>query len=97
MCKKMCKNITLNDVKDSAFLANEAYNNFANGDKVTNPATGSSFEVVEQKNEYTAFGKGFGFSGTVFKNTETNEYVIAFRGTSISVPRDFIDNAIMEK
>ena len=92
MCKKMCKNITLNDVKDSAFLANEAYNNFANGDKITNPATGSSFEVVEQTNE-----DGGGFSGTVFKNTETNEYVIAFRGTSISVPRDFIDNAIMEK
>ena len=92
MCKKMCKNITLNDVKDSAFLANEAYNNFANGYKITNPATGSSFEVVEQTNE-----DGGGFSGTVFKNTETNEYVIAFRGTSISVPRDFIDNAIMEK
>ena len=49
MCKKMCKNITLNDVKNSAFLANESYNNFANGDKVTNPATGSSFEVIDQK------------------------------------------------
>nr|WP_321432123.1 hypothetical protein [uncultured Campylobacter sp.] len=53
MCKKMCKNITLNDVKNSAFLANEAYNNFANGKIITNPATGSSFEVVEQENEIT--------------------------------------------
>ncbi len=79
----MHKNITLNDVRDSAFLANESYNNFPNGKEVTNPATSSSFEVVEQKNEYTAFGIGFGFSGTVFKNTETNEYVIAFRGTEL--------------
>nr|WP_321319659.1 hypothetical protein [uncultured Campylobacter sp.] len=78
MCKKMCKNITLNDVKDSAFLANEAYNNFPNGRKITNPATGSSFEVVKQKNE-----DGGGFSATVFKNTDTNEYVIAFRGTEL--------------
>ena len=94
MCKKMCKNITLNDVKDSAFLAKQSYENFPNSSKetITNPATGSSFEVLEQTNE-----DGGGFSGTVFKNTETNEYVIAFRGTSISVPRDFIDNAIMEK
>ena len=95
----MCKNITLNDVIDSAFLAKQSYESFPNSSKeiITNPATGSSFEVVDQKNEYTAFGIDFGFSGTVFKNTETNEYVIAFRGTSISVPRDFIDNAIMEK
>ena len=94
MCKKMCKNITLNDVINSAFLAEQSYENFPNSSKetITNPATGSSFEVVEQTNE-----DGGGFSGTVFKNTETNEYVIAFRGTSISVPRDFIDNAIMEK
>ena len=94
MCKKMCKNITLNDVKDSAFLAKQSYESFSNSSEetITSPATGSSFEVVEQTNE-----DGGGFSGTVFKNTETNEYVIAFRGTSISVPRDFIDNAIMEK
>ena len=100
------QNISLNEVKNSAFLANASYGN-VDGDKkddlpnlgetITNPATNSSFEVVKQKNEYTAFEKGFGFSATVFKNTETNEYVIAFRGTSISVPRDFIDNAIMEK
>ena len=62
---------------------------------LTNNAANSSFQVVEQTNEYTAFDKGFGFSGTVFKNTETNEYVIAFRGTSIIDPIDFVDNAIM--
>ena len=49
MCKKMCKNITLNDVKDSAFLADQAYNNFPNGSEktITNPATNSSFEVID--------------------------------------------------
>ncbi|MCI6694746.1 MAG: hypothetical protein MR469_03800, partial [Campylobacter sp.] len=89
MCKKMCKNITLDDVKNSAFLADQAYKNFANGDKVTNPATGSSFEVVEQTNE-----DGGGFSGTLFKNTETNEYVIAFRGTELSDQKvDYVDIA----
>ena len=89
MCKKMCKNITLDDVKNSAFLADQAYKNFANGDKVTNPATGSSFEVVEQTNE-----DGGGFSGTLFKNTETNEYVIAFRGTEF--PDEFSISKIAE-
>ena len=62
MCKKMCKNITLNDVKNSAFLANESYNNFANGDKVTNPATGSSFGVIAQ------IESANDFSTTVFRN-----------------------------
>ena len=28
MCKKMCKNITLNDVIDSAFLAEQSYESF---------------------------------------------------------------------
>ena len=78
MCKKMCKNITLNDVKDSAFLANEAYKNFPNGGEVTNPATGSSFEVVKQVND-----ENTGFSGTVFKDPVSGEYTIAFRGTEI--------------
>ncbi|MDD6161480.1 MAG: hypothetical protein PUB35_01545, partial [Campylobacteraceae bacterium] len=78
MCKKMCKNITLDDVKDSAFLADQAYNNFPNGSEktITNPATGSSFEVIDQTESAD------GFSATVFKNTETNEYVIAFRGSN---------------
>ena len=101
------KNVTLANVKDFAFLANKAYaseaeikneqqsnKDIGNNYAVYNPATGSSFEVVEQKNE-TVFGKDFGFSGTVFKNTETNEYVIAFRGTSLSDPVDLVDNGIM--
>ena len=95
----MSNNISLNDVKNAAFLANQSYETFDLSKKdakpVKNPATNSSFEVVEQKNEYTAFEKGFGFSATVFKNTETNEYVIAFRGTRISDPVDLVDNAIM--
>ena len=64
MCKKMCKNITLNEARDKAFLANESYNNFPNGSEktITNPATGSSFEVVKQVND-----ENTGFSGTVFK------------------------------
>ena len=78
MCKKMCKNITLNDVKDSAFLADQAYNNFPNGRKITTPATGSSFEVVKQVND-----ENTGFSGTVFKDPVSGEYTIAFRGTEI--------------
>ena len=60
----MRKNITLNDVKDSAFLADQAYNNFPNGSEktITNPATGSSFEVVAQ------IESANGFSTTVFRN-----------------------------
>ena len=100
----MSNNISLNEVKNSAFLASEAYKNVVNevknakkqfsiGSILKNPATNSSFEVVEQKNEYTAFGIGFGFSATVFKDTETNEYVIAFRGTNDG--EDILDNLIM--
>ena len=87
MCKKMCKNITLNDVKDSAFLADKSYENFANGDKVTNPATGSSFEVIAQTEPAD------GFSATVFRNINTNEYTIANRGTELTDPNDFRTNA----
>ena len=62
MCKKMCKNITLNDVKNSAFLADQAYNNFPNGGEVTNPATNSSFEVIDQ------IESANDFSTTIFRN-----------------------------
>ena len=72
MCKKMCKNITLNDVKNSAFLANASYGNVG-GDKkddlpnlggtITNPATNSSFEIYNQ-----AGNDSSGFSATVFRN-----------------------------
>ena len=58
------KNITLNNVKDTAFLANESYktavDDVENKNKeiskkqpLINPATNSSFEVFNQKNEIT--------------------------------------------
>lgn len=58
------KNITLNNVKDTAFLANESYktavDDVENKNKeiskkqpLKNPATNSSFEVFNQKNEIT--------------------------------------------
>ena len=54
-------NLTLNAVKNSAFLANKTYEDKAkldkdaknNGGTITNPATNSSFEVFNQKNEIT--------------------------------------------
>ena len=57
MCKKMHKNITLNDIRNSAFLADQAYKNFANSSKetITNPATNSSFEVIDQKRDNNGF------------------------------------------
>ncbi|MDY5467026.1 MAG: hypothetical protein SPF98_05495 [Campylobacter sp.] len=86
MCKKMCKNITLNDVIDSAFLADQAYKNAKpTSDKyykedehlpkdgiITNPATKASFEVIN-----------------------TNEYAIAYRGAELKDPNDFRTNARM--
>ena len=81
------QNISLNEVKNSAFLANASYGNVG-GDKkddlpnlggtITNPATNSSFEVVKQVNDDTT-----GFSGTVFKDPVSGEYTIVFRGTKI--------------
>mgnify|MGYP000888051537 FL=1 len=58
------------------------------GETITNDTTNSSFQVVEQTNE-----DGGGFSGTVFKNTETNEYVITFRGSNDM--QDIRDDLIM--
>ena len=58
----MHKNITLNEVKDSAFLAKQSFESFANGDKVTNPATNSSFEVIDQTESANDF------STTIFRN-----------------------------
>ena len=65
------QNISLNEVKNSAFLANASYGNVG-GDKkddlpnldgtITNPATNSSFEVVAQTESAN------GFSTTVFRN-----------------------------
>ena len=69
----MHKNITLNEVKNSAFLANQSYESFPNSSKktITNPATNSSFEVIDQ------IESANGFSATVFRNINTNEYTIA--------------------
>ena len=58
----MRKNITLNEARDRAFLAKQSFESFANGDKVTNPATNSSCEVIDQ------IESANGFSATVFRN-----------------------------
>ena len=88
----MSNNISLNKVKNVAFLAKQSYETFESPKKdedkkpnITNPATNSSFEVFAQTNEKSKIlmFDADGFSGTVFKNTETNEYVIAFRGTEL--------------
>ena len=63
-------NISLNEVKNSAFLAKQSYETFKSPKKdeykkpepITNPATNSSFEVVDQTKSAN------GFSATVFRN-----------------------------
>ena len=54
---------------------------------ITNPATNSSFEVIAQTKSAN------GFSATVFRNINTNEYTIAYRGTELTDPNDFRTNA----
>ena len=93
----MSNNISLNEVKNGAFLANQSYETFEspkkNEDKkpepITNPATNSSFEVYNQADNDSS-----GFSATVFKDISTGEYVIAFRGTEI--PNEFSMSKIAE-
>lgn len=51
----MHKNITLNEARDRAFLANQSYESFPNSREVTNPATNSSFEVIDQKRDNNGF------------------------------------------
>ena len=58
---------------------------------ITNPATNSSFEVIEQV-EYAN-----GFSATVFRNINTNEYTIVYRGTELTDPNDFRTKASVER
>ena len=75
----MSNNISLNDVKNAAFLAKQSYETFESPKKnedekpepITNPATNSSFEVIDQ------IESANGFSATVFRNINTNEYTIA--------------------
>ena len=84
-------NVTLENVKDFAFLANKSYDSEAElkseqqknkdagkNNAIYNDVTNSSFEVVAQVNDDTT-----GFSGTVFKDPVSGEYTIAFRGTEI--------------
>lgn len=71
----MSNNISLNDVKNAAFLANESYKTFDLSKKdakpINNNATNSSFEVINQ------IESANGFSATVFRNININEYTIA--------------------
>ena len=72
----MSNNISLNDVKNGAFLAKQSYRTFNTSvdgvkDKITNPATNSSFKVIAQTESAN------GFSATVFRNINANEYTIA--------------------
>ena len=85
-------NVTLENVKDFAFLAEKSYKavksstdhdykpskHLPEGGIITNLATNSSFEVVAQVNDDTT-----GFSGTVFKDPVSGEYTIAFRCAEI--------------
>ena len=89
--------INLSTIKDAAFLANESYKTFdlvkqenkEKPDPITNPATNSSFEVIDQ------IESANGFSATVFRNINTNEYTIACRGTEFTDLNDFRTNARM--
>ena len=96
-------NPALENVKNLAFLSNESYKTAVNTVKkgkekeqmsfnqpLKNPATNSSFEVVEQVESAN------GFSATVFRNINTNEYTIAYRGTELTNPNDFRTNARVE-
>ena len=57
---------------------------------ITNDTTNSSFEVIAQTESAN------GFSATVFRNINTNEYTIAYRGTELTDPNDFRTNARVE-
>ena len=87
------KNVTLANVKDFAFLANKAYaseaeikneqqsnKDIGNNYAVYNPATNSSFEVIDQKRDNN------GFAAMLVKNIDNNnanniKYAIVYRGT----------------
>ena len=78
------KNITLNKVKDMAFLSNESYKTAVDtvqkgkekeqmsfNQPLKNPATKASFKVIDQIETTNDF------NATVFRNINTNEYTIA--------------------
>ena len=59
----MSNNISLNEVKNGAFLASEnSKTEILKNGVITNPATNSSFEVIAQTESTN------GFSATVFSN-----------------------------
>ena len=73
-------NVKLNEIKDFAFLADKSYktSNEKKGQLpkvkegvITKDTTNSSFEVIAQTESAN------GFSATVFRNINTNEYTIA--------------------
>ena len=93
-------NPALENVKNLAFLSNESYKTAVDtvqkgkekeqmsfNQPLKNPATNSSFKVIEQVESAN------GFSATVFRNINTNEYTIAYRGTELTDPNDFRTNA----
>ena len=72
--------VKLNEIKDFAFLADKSYKttNRKKGQLpkvkegvITNDTTNSSFEVIAQTESTN------GFSATVFRNINANEYTIA--------------------
>ena len=78
------KNITLNKVKDMAFLSNESYKTAVDtvqkgkekeqisfNQPLKNSATKASFKVIDQIETTNDF------NATVFRNINTNEYTIA--------------------
>ena len=96
-------NPALENVKNLAFLSNESYKTAVDAvqkgkekeqmsfkQPLKNPATNSSFEVIAQTESAN------GFSATVFRNINTNEYTIAYRGTELTDPNDFRTNARVE-
>lgn len=93
-------NPALENVKNLAFLSNESYKTAVDtvqkGKKkeqmsfkqpLKNPATKASFKVIDQTESAN------GFSATVFRNINTNEYTIAYRGAELTDPNDFRTNA----
>ena len=59
---------------------------FIGVDENNAPIAGKGFKIIDQYTDPIS-----GFSGTVFKNRETNEYTFAVRGTQ---PSDFINDII---
>ncbi|MDD6925160.1 MAG: DUF2974 domain-containing protein, partial [Campylobacteraceae bacterium] len=88
--------ISMTKLRNDAFLAEAGYENMGGKPKdlkvggiITNPATNSSFEVIDQKRDNN------GFDMTIFKEVGTDNYVISYRGTEIFSPDDHSNNIKM--